>query len=115
MNPLDLFYLQLEEPNQDHLLSLRKHILDYGPDFTEAWKFNMPSFLYKGNRFCYLRMDQKRKMYYIGFNDGKWIDHPALMFEDRSRIKIFLIDPGANLPFETIDSIIEAAITLYRE
>ncbi len=75
----------------------------------------MPSFLYNGNRFCYLRMDQKLKMYYVGFNDGKWIDHPALMFEDRSRIKIFLIDPNAALPFETIDSIIKASIKLYQE
>jgi len=45
-------------------------------------------------------MYQKLKMYYVGFNDGKWIDHPALMFEDRSRIKIFLIDPNAALPLK---------------
>ena len=115
MSPLDLFYLQLEEPYRDQLFALRKHVLDYDSDIIEAWKFNMPSFLYKGNRFCYLRMDQKRKQYYMGFNDGKWIDHPALDFEDRSRIKIFLLDPNANLPFKTIDSIIEDAIALYRE
>jgi hypothetical protein len=115
MDPLDFFYLQIQEHHRDHLLSLRKHILDYNPAITEAWKFNMPSFLYNGNRFCYLRMDQKRQQYYMGFNDGKWINHPALMFEDRSRIKIFLIDPNADLPFETIDSIIDTAIRLYRE
>lgn len=115
MSSLDLFYVQLEKPHRDQLVSLRKHVLGYSPDITEAWKFNMPSFLYKGNRFCYLRMDQKRNRYYIGFNDGKWINHPALDFEDRSRIKIFLIDPNEDLAFETIDSIIEAAIKLYDE
>ena len=113
MNPLELFYLQLEEPYRHQLLSLREHIISYDPDITEGWKFNMPSFLYKGNRFCYLRMDQKKKMYYLGFNDGKWIDHPALEFEDRSRIKVFFINPGTDLPFDTIDSIIAAAIKLY--
>jgi len=115
MNPPELFYLQLEEPYRDQLLSLREHIVRYDPDITEAWKFNMPSFLYRSNRFCYLRMDQKKKMYYIGFNDGKWIDHPALTFEDRSRIKIFLLDPNTELPFNIIDSVIAAAIKLYKE
>jgi hypothetical protein len=115
MSPLDLFYLQLEEPYRSQLLNLRQHILGYDPGITEAWKFNMPSFLYKGNRFCYLRMDQKRKRYYMGFNDGKWLNHPSLTFENRSRIKIFLLDSDADLPFGTIDSIIDAAIKLYKE
>jgi hypothetical protein len=113
MKELDLFYLQQEEPQREQLLALRKHILQYDPGITEAWKFNMPFFLYKGNRFCYFRLDQKSGNYYMGFNDGKWIDHPALTFEKRSRIKIFMIDPAHELPFETINSILKKAIGLY--
>jgi len=113
MSDLELFYLKLEEPHKDQLLDLRQHVLQFDPNITEAWKFNMPFFLYKGNRFCYFRPDQKSGNYYMGFNDGKWIDHPVLEFEKRSRIKIFPLDPNAELPFEIIDSIIKAAIALY--
>jgi len=113
MNELNIFYLQLEEPHRDQLLALREHILQFDPNISEAWKFNMPFFVYNGNRFCYFRLDQKKGWYYMGFNDGKWIGHPALEFEKRSRIKIFPIDPDAELPIETIDSIIKAAIALY--
>lgn len=113
MKELDLFYLQLNDPHKTCLLSLRQHILNFDKQITEAWKFNMPFFLYKGNRFCYFRLDQKTGQYYMGFNDGKWVDHPALTFEKRSRIKIFMIDPTKDLPLDTIDSVIKAAIALY--
>jgi hypothetical protein len=113
MQELDLFYLQQDEPVKSCLMHLRQHILNYAPSISEAWKFNMPFFFYKGNRFCYFRMDQKSDMPYLGFNDGKWIDHPALTFEKRSRIKIFMIDPIVSLPLETLDSVLKAAIAIY--
>jgi hypothetical protein len=110
---IDLFYLQKEEPVRGCLLFLREYILNYDKDITEAWKYNMPFFCYKGNMFCYFRMDKKREMPYLGFRDGKWIDHPQLIFEKRSRIKILLLDPEADLPIETIDAILKMAINLY--
>lgn len=114
MQELDLFYLQLEEPNKSSLSALRQHILAFDSDITEARKFNMPFFFYKGNRFCYFKVDRKLGTPYLGFNDGKWIDHPELTFEDRSRIKIFMVDPNQPLPFATIDSILKAALELYK-
>ena len=113
MKELDLFYFQIDEPHKSTLQLLRKHIVDSDPGITEAWKFNMPFFLYKGNRFCYFRLGQKAGQYYMGFNDGKWIDHSALTFEKRSRIKIFMLDSTRDLPLEAIESIIKAAIALY--
>ncbi|HZX58961.1 MAG TPA: DUF1801 domain-containing protein [Mucilaginibacter sp.] len=107
------FYLEKDEPLKSCLLNLHDHILHFDKDITEAWKFNMPFFCYKGNRFCYFRMDQKKGIPYLGFNDGKWVEHPALTFEQRSRIKILLIDPDIDLPLETIDSILKMAIKLY--
>lgn len=114
MQETDLFYLQLAEPNKGALLSLRQHMLAFDKDITEVWKFNMPFFTYKGNRFCYFRLDRKSGMPYLGFNDGKWIDHPGLVFEDRSRIKVYRIDPARPLPFETINEILNKAIALYK-
>jgi hypothetical protein len=113
MKEIDLFYLQLEEPYKRQLLFLRQHILEFDEDITEAWKFHMPFFFYKGNRFCYFRLDKKRNMYYMGFNDGKWVGHDALTFEARTRIKIFLLDPAIPLPIGTINSILKAAISIY--
>lgn len=113
MNEIDIFYLQPEEPEKNYLLSARKHILNYNKGMTEAWKFNMPFFLYKGNKICYFRLDQKSKRYYLGFTDGKWIDHPQLIFEKRSRIKIFMLDPAVDLPVGTINAILKIATGLY--
>ncbi|HTI60977.1 DUF1801 domain-containing protein [Mucilaginibacter sp.] len=113
MQELDLFYLQLDEPNKSCLSTLRGHILAFDIHITEAWKFNMPFFFYKGNRFCYFKVDRKLGTPYLGFNDGKWIDHPGLVFEDRSRIKIFMVDPTKPLPVETIGSILKAATVIY--
>ena len=114
MNELDRFYLQLDELHQRCLQFLRQHILNFDKYITEAWKFNMPFFLYKGNRFCYFRMDQRSGNYYMGFNDGKWVDHPALTFEKRSRIKIYMIEPEKDIPADTIDSILKTAISLLK-
>jgi hypothetical protein len=111
MNEIDIFYLEKEEPVKSCLLSLREHILNY--NITEAWKFNMPFFCYKGNMVCYLWTHKKTGQPLIGFRDGKWIEHPALTFEKRSRIKIFLVDPETDLPFDTVDSILKIAIGLY--
>ena len=113
MKEIDLFYLQQEEPNKSCLTFLREHILNYDKGITEAWKFNMPFFFYKGNRFCYFRMDRKQGAPYLGFNDGKWIDHPQLTFEKRSRIKVLLLDPNIEPPINTIDAILQKAISLY--
>ncbi len=107
------FYHEKDEPLKSCLLNLREDILNFDKNITGAWKFNMPFFCYKGNRFCYFRMDQKKGIPYLGFNDGKWIDHPALIFEQRSRIKILLIDPAVDLPLDMIDIILNAAIKLY--
>ena len=113
MQELDLFYNQLDEPNKSCLSALRQHILAFDQDITEALKFNMPFFFYKGNRFCYFKIDKKRGTPYMGFNDGKWIGHPELTFEGRSRIKIFMVDPAKALLVDAIDSILKAAITIY--
>jgi len=41
------------------------------------------------------------------------IDHPNLIIENRSRMKILLIDPTQDLPIETINAILKTAIGFY--
>ncbi len=63
--------------------------------------------------FCYLWTHKKNGLPYIGIVEGKKIDHPALIIEDRARMKIMLLDPTADLPIETINSILKIVIGLY--
>jgi hypothetical protein len=113
MRELDLFYLQKEEPIKSCLLFLRQHILNFDKDITESWKYRMPFFCYKGKMFCYVWIHKKTGLPFLGMVNGKWLDHPLLIFEDRARIKIFLLDPNTDLPIETINTILKMGIDLY--
>jgi len=113
MREIDLYYLQKEEPIKSCLLFLRQHILDFDKGITEAWKYRMPFFCYKGKMFCYLWVHKKNGLPYIGIVEGGKIDHPDLIREDRARMKILLIDPNADLPLDTINAILRTALSFY--
>jgi hypothetical protein len=115
MKEPDLFYLEKEEPVKGCLLFLRQHILSYDKNITEAWKYRMPFYCYNGKMFCYLWVHKKNGLPYIGFVEGKKIDHPALIIEDRARMKIMLLDPTADLPIETINTLLDTAISFYNQ
>jgi hypothetical protein len=114
MRELDNFYLQQEEPIKGTLLALREIILQQDKDVTNAWKYGMPFFCYKGKMFCYLWFHKKHKQPYIGIVEGKRFDEPFLIQEDRSRMKIMLFDPNKDLPLQTIECILQKAINLYK-
>ena len=114
MREIDDYFLQKEVPVKSCLLFLREHILNYNPNITEAWKYRMPFYCYKGRMFCYLWTHKKSGLPYIGIVEGKKIDHPALIIEDRARMKIMLLDPETDLPIETIDSILKMALSFYK-
>jgi hypothetical protein len=110
MRDIDNFYLFKDEPVKSCLHFLRMHILNYNENITEAWKCRMPFFCYKGKMFCYLWIHKKTQQPFIGFVDGKLIQHPSLMFEDRARIKIMLLNAEQDLPVETIDDVLKLAV-----
>ena len=112
MKELNLFYLQQEEHLKNCFLSLRDYILNYNKDVTEAWKFRMPFFCYKGQSFCYFRVNKKDGMLYIGFMEGKRMVHSALISEERARIKILKIDPAEDVPAKILGEILKEAIHL---
>ncbi len=111
---LDLFYLNQTEPNKSCLLALRDIILKQDSYVTETKKYGMPCFCYKNKMFCYLWTDKKTTHPYILVVEGKLIEHPDLETGNRSRMKIFSMDPNQDLPIDAIESILNSAITLYR-
>ncbi|NCD69719.1 DUF1801 domain-containing protein [Mucilaginibacter agri] len=112
LRPIDDYFLQKDEPVRSCLQFLRKHILDYDAAITEAWRYGMPFYYYKGKMFCYLWVHKKFHLPYIGMVDGKLIDHPDLIQEKRARMKIMLIDPSEDLPIGDINNILNQAMKL---
>jgi hypothetical protein len=114
LNNIDNFYLEKQEPLQGCLLGLKEIILSQDKDIASAWKYGMPFFCYKGKMFCYLWVNKKTQQPYIGIVEGKHFNHPLLITEKRSRMKIMLFDADKQLPIKTIKLILKQAIDLYK-
>lgn len=114
MKEVDSFYLKQEEPTRSCLMALREIILSQDKDITHVLKYGMPFFCYKGKMFCYLWIHKKYQQPYIGIVEGKSIEHPDLIIEKRSRMKIMLFDPNNDLPLETIEMILKKLLRLYK-
>ena len=110
---IDNFYLSKSEPAKSCLLALREIIADFDENISEAWKYRMPVFLFKGKMFCYLWIDKKTSEPYIGIVEGNKINHPDLVRGNRARMKILPIDPNKDIPIKTIYSIFSEAIKFY--
>jgi len=111
---LHSWYLNKEEPNRSCLLSLRNIILRQDKNLVETQKYGMPCFCYGKKMFCYLWTDKKTIEPYILIVEGKYLNHPKLEDGNRTRMKIFRINPNRNLPIKTIESILQQALELYR-
>jgi hypothetical protein len=114
LNSINNFYLSKEEPLQSCLLALKEIILAQNKAITAAWKYGMPFFCYHGKMFCYLWVHKKTNQPYIGIVEGKRIQHPDLIQEKRSRMKIMMFDAGKDLPVKVIDNILKQALDLYK-
>lgn len=114
MTELDNFYFQQREPIRSCLLALREIILSQDKEIVNAWKYGMPFFCFRGKMFCYLWIHKKHKQPYLGIVEGKRFDHPTLVIEKRSRMKIMLLDPNKDLPIEIINSVLKQAIGFYK-
>lgn len=114
LRPIDHFFLKNEEPIKSCLQFLRSHILHLDQHITEAWKYGMPFFCYKGKMFCYLWIHKKHLKPYIGIVEGKKINDPDLIIEKRARMKILLIDPTKDVPLKKINAILKSTLALYK-
>ncbi len=113
LRDIDQWYLNHEEPNLSCFQALREWILRFDQDITEAWKYRMPMFVYKGKMFCYLWSDKRTNQPYIGIVKGKFIEHPLLIQAKRAKMKVLYIDPNDDLPIDLIEEIFETAKQLY--
>ncbi|WP_250434205.1 DUF1801 domain-containing protein [Hanstruepera flava] len=109
------FYFKQEESNKSCLLTLRDIILKQDENVTETTKYGMPCFCYKTKMFAYLWTDKKTGEPYILFVEGNHLDFPELESGNRSRMKIFRINPKSDLPIKTINALLNAALDLYRK
>jgi hypothetical protein len=114
LREIDSFFLNKDEPEKSCLLFLRDLILGFDKNITEAWKYGMPFYCYKGKMFCYLWLHKKTHQPYIGVVEGRKIEHPLLIIEKRARMKIILIDAQQDVPVDTIHTILKMALGLYR-
>jgi hypothetical protein len=114
LRPIDNYFLQKEEPVKSCLQFLREHIVQQDSNIVETWKYGMPFYCFKGKMFCYLWVHKKYRQPYIGIVEGKQINHPDLIIENRARMKILLLDPNKNIPLKKINSILKAALSLYK-
>lgn len=112
---LDNYYLTKEEPNKSCLLALRSIVLGQDENIIETKKYGMPCFCYKKKMFCYLWTDKKTEEPYLLMVEGKYLDLPELEQGNRSRMKIFRVNPNKDLPIKTINNILKAALDLYRD
>ena len=104
MNDRVSFYLNKFEPNRGCLLSLREIILKQDDNISETTKYGMPCFCYKNKIFCYLWVDKKTEEPYILLVEGRHLQHPKLEVGDRSRMKIYRVDPNIK---RKIDEVLE--------
>lgn len=114
LKPADDWILKQEEPGRACLQFLRSHILELDENISEAWKYGMPFFCYKGKMCCYLWVHKKYKQPYLGIVEGKQVSHPDLIIEKRARMKILLLDPAKDLPVKKINSILKQVLKLYK-
>jgi hypothetical protein len=113
LRPIDQYFLQQDEPAKSVLLFLREYILQSDSNLTEEWKYGMPFYCYKGKMCCYLWLHKKLKLPYLGIVEGAKIHHPELLSEKRSRMKILLINPEADIDKEKISEILNDVLQLY--
>ncbi|MEO6978480.1 MAG: DUF1801 domain-containing protein [Mucilaginibacter sp.] len=114
MRAIDDYFLNKDEPVKGCLLFLREFILSFNNNITEAWKYGMPFYCYKGKMFCYLWVDKKTLNPYLGIVDGNKIEHPLLVIEKRARMKTIQFDARQDVPVDTLKEILEIALAIRR-
>lgn len=110
---IEAYFESQVEPVKGCLLALRSVIMDFDPQITEAWKWRLPFYCYRGKTFCYLWIDKKTKLPYVGVVEGGRIDHPMLEQGDRTRMKVMYIQPEEDLPVEALYEILSEARKYY--
>ncbi|WP_236973956.1 DUF1801 domain-containing protein [Membranihabitans maritimus] len=111
---IESFYLNKEEPFRSCLLALREIILRQDENITETRKWGMPCFCFKKKMFCYLWMEKTTHKPYILMVEGKHLNFPGLESGNRTRMKIYKIDPNKDIPIDSVEELLNMGLDLYR-
>ena len=114
LEKLEQFYVSKQDPNKSCLLALRDLILLQHGNLSECIKYGMPCFCYGKKAICYLWTDKATNEPYVLFVEGKYLIHPDLEQGNRARMKIFRINATKDLPINTLQLLLQEAISLYR-
>lgn len=108
MNPIQEYFLRIQEPQRSTLLFLRKIILESDPEnLTETLSFGLPFIKYKKKMLCYFYFSKKHQKHYLSFYHGDRLNYPELISEGRKKFKILLINENEDLPLALILKILE--------
>ncbi|KAB1069096.1 DUF1801 domain-containing protein [Tamlana haliotis] len=115
MSNNETYYFKKDEPIKSCVLAMRDILLQFDSNIAETTKYGMPCFCYKGKMFCYIWTDKKTLEPYYLIVEGHKIEHPNLEAGNRTRMKIFRINPNEDLPIETIHSVLNLALDFYEK
>jgi len=113
MESTDNFYISRNEPNKSCFLALREIILAAHSEIHETVKYGMPCFCFKNKAMCYLWKNKKTNEPYVLFVEGKLLEHPKLEQGDRKRMKVFRVNPNADIDIESLSVCLELALNLF--
>ena len=113
MREVEEYYYDKPEPMQGCLLALKDILLGFNDEIIPLWRYRTPCFSYNSKMFCYIWIDAKTKLPYIGFTNGWKIKHALLTQKEGKRTRVVLIDPKKDIPKEEIDEILEEILKLY--
>ncbi len=111
--PIEDYFFTLPEPEQSCLLFLRRYILSYSKNISEARKFNTPFYYYKGKWLCFISYNHKDASIYISFVKGHLMNHPKLVSEGRKQMKIIHINAHKDIDTKSLGAILKQAVKLY--
>ncbi|MCE7060226.1 DUF1801 domain-containing protein [Dyadobacter sp. CY343] len=111
LRAIDQFFYAKSEPANSCLNALRAFVLNFSPNINETWRYGMPFYNDHGKRICYIWVNKKTGWPYLGIVHGNLVDHPDLIAENRSKMKILPIDPNEDLPVTTITEILNLALS----
>lgn len=113
MNELDRFFEQLPPPQAALALALHHFLLEMG--LKARWRYGLP--FYDGRRWlCYVRPRQLQGDLELCFTRAHQFEDPTglLCSRGRKQIKGVYLSPGEDLPLESLQAMVAAALALDR-
>lgn len=105
MNPVETYFLKLEEPYKSIALYLRMLIKKTLPEAEEVSKWSLPFYDYNNKYMCYINYRKKTKVVDLSFIQGIHLkSHPELLVNGENRKQI------RSIPITSLEAIDEQKV-----